>query len=356
MGDLRAGIIGCGSIARLGHVPSLREAGVEVVAVCDTNLARARAFASEFGIPDAYADHDRLLSRGDVDLVTVGIPNALHADVTIAALERGVHVLCEKPISTSVAEAERMIAAANAGTALLSVNQHMRFDPSALAMREAVTDGRLGAVYLTEARMIRQSGIPGYGSWFTNSALAGHGALFDIGVHMLDLALFLLGFPEVVAVRGQLGADLGTRGIGLGDWGVDHVPGGGFDVDDFAAANLTLADGSQVRVTVSWAVFGAPEERVTLFGTEGGADRSAELYGPAAPLRLFGLNDHGRIDEVVPDLRGYGTGGWPAAAASFVRAVRGEAPLLVLPEEALATMRILERIAESARVGRELTL
>ena len=352
---LRAGIIGCGGIAQEGHIPGLLAAGVEIGAVCDANEARAREVGGTFGVAAVYTDYAELLARPDLDLVTIGLPNALHAPATVAALEAGKHVLCEKPMSVGSAGAEAMVAAARASGRLLSVNQHMRFDRSTLALRDAVSSGTLGDVYLADVRMTRQNGIPGYGSWFTNRDLAGHGALFDIGVHMLDLALFVLGFPDVVAVQGYLGGHLGESGIGLGDWGIDRGRSGRFDVDDTATATLTLAGGGQIRLHVAWAAFAPAEERLTLYGTRGGADRSA-AGGDGQQLRLFGCGEDGAIAELPIDPSLQGGGGWTGGIASFVRAVRDGEPLVVLPEQTLQTTRILERIVESAAAGRELAL
>ncbi len=353
---LRAGIIGCGDIGQKGHIPGLQAAGVEVVAVCDSNLQRAQETAARFNIPQAHGHYRELLADDDINLITIGLPNALHASVSIDALQSGKHVLCEKPMSITSFDAHSMIEAAHNAGKMLSINQHMRFDGTSLAMRDAVASGRFGRVYLADVRMIRQNSIPGFGSWFTNKDLAGAGALFDIGVHMLDLAMFLLGFPEVKAVKGYLSSALGDQKIGLGGWGIDRGVQGRFDVDDTAIATLTLADGGQVRLIVTWAAFGKPEERVILYGTRGGADRSPLIYGKDDPLRFFRANDEGVIEDYTPDMTNYQGSGWMKAIGAFVAAVRGEAPLLVLPEQALMTTRILERIRESAASGRETEL
>ncbi|MCL4506924.1 MAG: Gfo/Idh/MocA family oxidoreductase [Chloroflexi bacterium] len=350
---LRAGVLGCGEIGRRGHIPGFQAAGIEVVAVCDTNLPRAQTVAKEMHVSRAYADYKELLADPDIDVVSVGLPNVLHAPVTIAALEAGKHVLCEKPFATSPALAEQMIAASRRAGKMLSINQHLRFEGSSRAMREAVAEGRLGHVYLADVRMIRSSGIPGYGSWFTNKDMAGAGALYDIGVHMLDLAMFLLGFPKVTAVRGMLSSALGEQKIGLGGWGIDRGTSGRFDVDDTAIAHIALADGGLIRLIVTWAAFGASEERVTLFGTQGGADRSPDRYGRDTPLRFYQAGKGG-MDAVIPDLSRYPSGGASASIASFISAIRGESPLMVKPEEALQTTRILELIQQSALSGREI--
>ena len=170
---LRAGVLGCGAIGTRGHIPGFQAAGIEVVAVCDANLVRAQSVAKEMRIARAYSDYNELLADKEVDVVSVGLPNYLHTPVTIAALEAGKHVLCEKPFATRSADAERMIATAQRTGKMLSINQHMRFEGASRAMREAVAAGRLGHVYLADVRMIRSAGIPGFGSWFTNKDLAG---------------------------------------------------------------------------------------------------------------------------------------------------------------------------------------
>ena len=245
-----------------------------------------------------------------------------------------------------------MVAEATRRGLVLGINQHMRFDPSAQVMREAVAAGSLGDVYLVDVRWARQSGIPGYGSWFTRAELAGAGALFDIGVHMLDLGLYLAGFPRVERVRGSVAAELGPRRIGLGGWGDDPRRRGTFDVDDTAIATLTLEGGATLRLHVAWASFGPDDERVTLHGTEGGADRSARIYGARRPLRLYGRGADGAIVETVPILPGGSH--WHAGIEQFVAAVRGEAELVVRPEQAVEVIRLLERIVASSRAGREL--
>jgi predicted dehydrogenase len=349
---LRAGVVGAGGIVREGHLPALRKAGVEIVAICDPNLERAAEVAQRFGVPRVLATHHELLASGDLDLVTIGAPNALHAPVALDALRAGCHVLVEKPIATSSADARTMADTARAQGLLLGVNHHMRFAPATRIIKTAVESGALGTVYLTDVRLARQSGIPGYGSWFTRGELAGAGALFDIGVHMLDLGLHLLGFPEVIRVHGSVDGHLGPRGVGLGTWGDDRQALGTFDVDDTALATLSLAGGGTLRLHVAWASFGPDEERITLHGTEGGADRSPALFGRTRPLRLYARGADGAVTETAPAIPRRNV--WHDGIHQFVRAVRGEEPLAVDPEEAVAVLRLLERILASARSGREL--
>jgi predicted dehydrogenase len=354
---LRAGVIGAGAIGQMGHIPGLQAADVGVFAICDANIERAREVAAKFKIPNAFSDYKELIALPEVDLITIGLPNALHAPVTIDALNAGKHVLCEKPITTSVKLADEMIAAAKKNDRLLSVNQHMRFEASSQAMRDIFSRGELGRVYLAEAKWIRQEGIPGYGGWFTQKELAGAGALFDIGVHLLDLALFVMNFPKVVRVKGLLSGELGKAKLGLGGWGADKNLEGKFDVDDTAFAVLTLEDGAQIRLLVTWAAFAPAEDRVSFFGTGGGLDRINHFTQPKNSLKQF-VAKEGKIVETVPDLSTYDEGpvAWFKAIDSFVQAVRGKAPLQIDPNDSREVVRILEAIQRSSELGREIEL
>jgi predicted dehydrogenase len=355
---LRAGVIGAGAIAQNGHIPGFKNAGAEVIAICDTNLARAKEVAEKHGIPHVFADYKELIALPDVDMVSVGLPNTLHAPVSIAAMKAGKHVLCEKPMTISVADAKKMIATSEATKRVLTVNQHMRFDTTAAAMRDIVKSKALGEVYLAETKWVRQQGIPGYGGWFTNKDLAGAGALMDIGVHMLDMLMYLLDFPEVVRVKGLLRGELGQQAIGLGGWGADIKSKGRFDVDDTAFAVLTLANGAQLRLLVTWAAMGPAEDRVTLYGKKGGLDRSGH-YGPTPTLRQYSFDKAaGKIVESTPDLEKYKFEGtaWMKAIGNFVDVVRGKAKLVVKPEQSLQVIRVLEAIAKSAASGQEVKL
>ncbi len=356
--QLRAGVIGAGAIGQNGHIPGFRGAGVEVAAICDSNFERAKEVAEKQGIPHAFADYREMLKLKELDMVSVGLPNALHAPVSIAALKAGKHVLCEKPMTINTADARKMIAAGKRYGKLLSVNQHMRFDVTGRAMRAIVQSGALGKVYLAETKWVRQQGIPGYGGWFTNKDLAGAGALMDIGVHMLDLILYALDFPKVVAVKGLLKGELGKQAIGLGGWGADRKTEGRFDVDDTAFAVLTLKDGAQIRLLVTWAAMAPGEDRVQILGTNGGLDRTGH-YSDTPSLKQYAF-DHkqGKIIESTPDVSQFEFEGasWTQAIAAFVDAVRGKAPLVVLPEQSLQVIKILEAIAESSASGKEVTL
>lgn len=353
---LRIGIVGAGAIATLGHIPGFqRLPDVQVAAICDKNVARAQSVATQFNIPNVYEDYQDLLAQDNLDAITVAVPNVLHAEVTLAALEAGKHVLCEKPLATSVADGQAMVAAAERAGRVLALNMHQRLRAEMGVLRAAVASGRLGKIGYTKSRWLRRSGIPGFGSWFTQRELAGGGVLMDIGVHMMDLAMWLLGFPNVVAVRGETQAIHGSRGRGMGRWGVDYVAGGTFDVEDFAATHLRLADGGLVTVEVSWALYGRDEERVQLFGDEGGADVFADLYGATTPLRLF-REEGGAPADIIPTLPVLRGSEWDRSMARFVGAVREGAEPTAIGKEGLRILELLDATYRSASEGREITV
>lgn len=354
---LRFGIIGAGNIATRGHIPSLQSIpGVEIVAICDTNHERARQAAAQFNIPNAFGDMREVVNHPLVDAVTIGVPNAFHAPAALAALEAGKHVLCEKPLATSVADGEAMVAAAKRTGKVLAINMSNRPRPEFQAMHAAVQNGRLGNVTYALGRMIRRSGIPGFGSWFTRRELAGGGATMDIGVHILDAVMWILGFPEVVAVRGEIQAVHGPHERGLGNWGADRVKGGTFDVDDLAAIHMRLANGGLATVEAAWAFHGRDELRVQLAGDQGGLDFFPELYGEETPLRLFRTEDDIPI-EITPTLPETDWGvAWAQGFVRFVEAVHGVGQPLATGEEGLKVLRLLDAAYRSATEKREVAL
>lgn len=353
---LRIGVVGAGAIATLGHIPGFqRLPGVTVAAICDANVARAQSVAAQFGVPAVYEDYQKLLAEADIDAITVAVPNALHAPVTLAALEAGKHVLCEKPLATSVEDGKAMVAAAERAGKILAVNMHNRLRTEMIMLRAMIAEQRLGAINYADARWLRRSGIPGFGSWFTRRELAGGGVLMDTGVHMLDLMMWLLGFPEVRGVRGVTQSVHGARGRGLGGWGVDRVAGGTFDVEDFAALSLRLAGGGMINVEVSWAVYGPDEERVQLIGDEGGADVFVNMYGRETPLRLF-REESGQLMDVIPVLQRLPGSEWDRSMASFAAALRNEAAPITTGAEAFQILRLLDATYRSAAEGREIAL
>jgi predicted dehydrogenase len=351
---LRVGIIGMGGIGET-HLKAYRQLqGVEVVALADPAEARLNLMASTYGVADKYTDYHDLLARTDIDAVSVGTPNSLHAPVTIAALESGKHVLCEKPLARSGGEGEGMVQAAVSAGRVLQVCFNHRQRGDVQVLKNYIDTGALGRVYHAKAFWMRRSGIPGMGGWFTSREMAGGGPLIDLGVHILDMALYLLGEPEVISVSAATYAELGPRG--RGGWVEKTLVGdGGYEVEDLATAFVRLGDGATLLLEASWAVYGkkADDFGVTLYGTDGGADIDVKNYGWEDTLTIY--TDTGGVPaELRPRVRR--GEGHIAVVRNFVEAINGGDWSSHTGREGLRRAQIIDACYQSALEGREVSL
>ncbi|OYD08454.1 Gfo/Idh/MocA family protein [Paludifilum halophilum] len=269
---LRIGIIGAGGIAREAHLVNYQKCGkrVEVVAVADVVEETAKECAEWFSIPHVFTDYEQMLEKVELDAVSVCTPNKFHAPAAIAALEAGCHVLCEKPPAMTAEEAERMAQTAESAGKILTYGFHYRHAPEVEVLKRFVDAGELGEVYAGRVHALRRRGIPGWGV-FTNKELQGGGPLIDIGVHMLDTALYLMGYPEPDLVLGSTYQKLGNRkGVGvLGEWDWEN-----FSVEDMARGMIRFKNGATLILETAFAanLDQLEEMNVTLMGVEGGAD------------------------------------------------------------------------------------
>lgn len=286
---MKIGIIGTGGIATSGHIPQYIAAGAEVVAVMNRTRERGEAAARKFGVERVYETVEDLLANERLDAVSVCTPNALHKNHVLAALQAGCHVLCEKPPAISAHEAEEMLQAAKKAGLTLHYGFHYRHRSDSKLLKRMIDAGELGHIYAATALALRRRGIPGWGV-FTNKELQGGGALLDHGVHMLDLALYLMGYPKPIEVMGHTGQYLGTRpGVGLmGDWDASE-----FSVEDTARAMVKFENGASLFFDGSFmANINADDTmKVELRGTEGGAT----LF----PLKVH-TEEHGALFDKTP--------------------------------------------------------
>ncbi len=354
---LRAGLIGAGAIAVRGHIPAYRGAkDVQIAAICDVNVERARSVAKEIGIPAFYGDYQRMLATEKLDLVSVCSPNVFHAPMAIAAMRAGAHVICEKPMCLTYADAEEMVRVAEATGRSLTVGHHMRYQPAPVKAHEMIEQGALGQVYFVKASYLRRSGIPGYGSWFTNKDLSGGGALMDIGCHMLDLSLWMMGHPNPVSVTASTYAKFGPQAKGLGGWGADHFgPGSRFDVDDLTTAFVRFDNGGTLVLEASWATHGTQGQLLQVFGTEGGLELNAKLFGADEPLHYFG-EAAGELTEEAVVLPEVASQGHSALIPDWVDAVRAGRKPIIQPEQGALVVQIIEAAYKSAETGCEVRL
>ena len=353
----RAAVIGAGMIPVRGHIPAYRRLpNVDVVAICDIKQARAQEVADDQDIPTAYSDYKEMLRRERPDLVSVCTPNILHAQMTIDALQAGANVICEKPMALTYVDAQAMVDAAKKASKHLTIAFSNRPRPDIKLLRRYAQEGRFGDIYYVKSQYLRRSGIPGYGSWFTNKDLAGGGATYDIGVHFLDLALWIMGHPKPVSVTASTFAKFGPRAKGLGGWGADiFPPPQRCDVDDFLTANVKFENGAVLILEASWAAYLQSGNRVQVLGTEMGADLYPALYGSDHPVRIYADMGDDPV-EIIPDLpRSAGPGGHAEIIQEWVAHLDDEETPIPAWHGAMAT-QILEAAFKSSETGKSVEL
>ncbi|MCC7518447.1 MAG: Gfo/Idh/MocA family oxidoreductase [Verrucomicrobiae bacterium] len=340
------GVIGGGGAIGLEHLASFQQSPyAKVLALAETSEARGQEACRRFGVPDCHKDYRALLRRKDLQVVSIALPNCLHAKVAVEALEAGKHVMLEKPMATCTRDAARIVAAAKRARRVLMVGQNMRFTPDAQRLKVLIEKGRLGEIYHARAWWYRRSGIPRIGSWFTRKKFAGGGVCYDLGVHLLDLALHLMGNFEIASVFGSVSSHLGTQGIGDGNWGKSEIdPKKTFDVEDRAVALVKFKNRATLYLEVTWATF---QENDSGYGIELFGDQAA---GSWAPAKVHTMTATRATTEQLKDEN------FPYPSDRLVHFMEcvalGKKPL-VKPEESFQVQRILDAIYTSSRTGRE---
>lgn len=319
-----------------------------IAALCDADPRRLAAKAAEYGLDESrcFASTGALLraARGlGLDAVSVVLPNTLHAPVTVAALRAGLHVLCEKPMAMNAGLARRMIAEARKARRTLGINLSFRFVPMSRTLKDVVDSGKLGRVYYAHTRWWRQRGLPGLGGWFGIKRLSGGGPVIDLGVHRMDLAMWLMGHPQPVAVSAAVYNPIGSR--------VARQAKKAFDVEDLGAAFVRFKGGATLTLEASWAGFsGKNEDMVTeVLGERGGIVQRNVGEGYDFEARVFS-EEGGSLAETIVKQR---LAPAPSAYADFVDAILDGRPTLAPAEDGLKVQQVLDAIYRSARLGKE---
>ncbi len=362
MANLKIGFIGCGGIANGKHFPGMsQEPGVDMVAFCDLILERAQEAAKKYGTSDAkvYTDYHELLKDKSIDAVHVLTPNVAHAEITVAALEAGKHVLCEKPMAATAADAQKMMDAQKRTGKMLTIGyQYRHFHTNAVA-KTVVDEGWLGDIYYAEAEYTRRRGVPTWGV-FLDKEKQGGGPLIDIGTHALDLTLWLMNNYDPMYVVGstfeKLGRLLEGPAQGQTSWmdgSPDYWNNETFNVEDSSFGFVKMKNGATIVLKASWALNVAEPRDATalLCGTKGGLDthdgvRLNHVVAGQQSVTMVGK-------KVNPYIPGF-SGGKPQRsreAQIWVAALKGEGELFVKPEQAFCVTRILDAIYESSRTN-----
>jgi len=352
---LKAGIIGCGGIASGKHLPSAAKIKeVEITAFCDIIPEKAEDLCKKFGASGAktYTDYKKLLKDKSLDVIYVCTPNITHSAITVAALEAGKHVMCEKPMATNYADAKKMTDAANKTGKILTIGYQNRCMPASLYLKKLCERGDLGEIYYAKAHAIRRRGVPTWGV-FLKEKEQGGGPLIDIGTHALDLTLWMMDNYKPKSVIGSVYKKLNNNPDSGNIWGPWNVKE--FTVEDSAFGFITMENGATITIEASWALnsLEVGEGTCTLCGTKAGADMKDGLR--------INKSDLGKLIEIKP---GLGAGGVQFYAGktmeprdieceNFYDAILKGTELRVKPEQAMVVTQILEAIYKSARTGKQ---
>ncbi|MBM7579634.1 Gfo/Idh/MocA family protein [Jeotgalibacillus terrae] len=348
---LQFGMVGAGAIAGV-HLETFSHFGEQVSfhGITDVYRPLAEKRAEEYEIPNVYEDVEELINDSQIDAVVLGIPNKLHAIYAVKALDAGKHVLIEKPMGINSEEAKMIVRAQRRSGKVAMVGHQMRWQWHIQQAKQQIEKGALGHIYHAKAGWYRRKGIPGWGSWFTQKSESGGGPLIDIGVHMLDLSLFLMGNPKPVTVTGATFAEFGPKKKGIGTWGTPNW-NGTFDVEDLATALIKMENGSTLTLEVSWAVHQntTNDPFIDLMGSEAGVSISGdhakiltEQFDRPVDIELTSTGKE--VDERVK------------LSEHFIQCILEDKEPFPSVMTGLTNNLILDAIYESSRTGREVVL
>ncbi len=341
------GIIGGGGIAQSVHIPGYQKlANAKVIAVSDPVEASRKACEEKFGIEKTYADFEEMLANPAIDAVSVTTPNFLHAEASIKALKAGKHVLCEKPLAMNAIEGQAMVDAAKETGNKLMCGYHYRFTPEVQMLKKFAEAGEFGDMYFARTIAMRRRGIPGWGM-FISKEKNGGGPLIDIGVHMLDSTMHVLGFPKPVKVFASTYQKFGKRSdvTGLmGQWDYKN-----FTVEDFAAAQILFENGTSLHLESSFVAEQQERDKMSfqIFGDKGGLSYN--------PLQMY-KEQFGTMLDITPQYLPSGVSAHHKEIESFVESVLNDTPVYTPGTEALEITKIIDAIYKSGETGEAVTL
>lgn len=352
---LRVGIIGCGGIANGKHMPALKNCSndVEMVAFCDIIVEKAEEAAKNYGSEDAkvYTDYKELLKDESIDVVHVLTPNKAHCQLSIDALEAGKHVMCEKPMAKTAADARRMVEAAKRTGKKLTIGYQHRHKGESTYVKNIINRGDIGEIYYAKALAVRRRGTPTWGV-FLDEEQQGGGPLIDIATHSLDLTLFLMDNYKPKMVVGTSYKKLTNPDCAnpWGPWDLEKNT-----VEDSAFGFIVMENGATIQLESSWA----------LNTCEPVGEGSTVLCGDKAGVQIkdgvtINKDEFGKLVDIKPDFKAGGVAFYdgneePAhfiECRRWIEAIKNDTDPLVLPEQACVVSEILEAIYESAKTGK----
>lgn len=346
--SFKVGFIGAGGIA--GHQISFLKKidGVEVIACADVSEKSLEKMKSERGIARTYTDYKAMLrDERELDAISVCTPNGLHAEHTIAALQAGKHVLVEKPMAMTVAEARDMLAAAKKAGTHLIIGFQWRFDPKTEVIRRQVVDGEFGKILYVRCQSLRRRGIPNWGV-FGRKDLQGGGPMIDIGVHILEMAHYIIGSPKPVSVSGNTFTYLGNKADAIGiksqwpNW--DYKT---YTVEDLAVGMVRFEGGAMLNIESSFVAHIEKDVfNLQIMGEKGGANWD--------PVQIF-KDENGYMFNSTPAFTGWGDP-FETKMRHFVDVCRDGKPNMAPGEHGLMVQQMLNGLYASAEQGREVAV
>ncbi len=341
MSKVKMGIIGTGFIGDIHAAACRMVADIEVVAAASATPGKAQKFAAERGIPNAFADYHDLLKLKEVDVVSVAVPNHRHAQVTIDAARAGKHVICEKPLCRTLAEADQMIEACRQAGVLLLYAEELCFAPKYVRAKTLVDEGALGKVFLVKQS---EEHFGPHSAWFWDVDQSGGGVLLDMGCHSIEYARWVFGKPPVRSVTAQMG----TYVHGSRTRGEDHS----LCIVEYEGGKVALAENS-------WAKQGGVDDRCEIYGSAG-FTRADLLRGSA--LLTYSETGYGYAVEKATTTRGYTftmfeeiwNYGFPQEMAHFARCIQGRETPVETGEDGREVLKIILAAYQSAGTGRRI--
>lgn len=349
---VRVGIIGVGQIGK-HHLNMYTQKinGVELVAAADINAAELARVAETYKIPNTYTNFRELLQRDDIEAVDVCLHNNYHAPVTIAALEAGKHVYCEKPMAGAYIDALAMYKAAQATGKRLSIQLNTLFEKPTKAAKAIIDEGHLGHIYHARSVGHRRRGRPyvdGYGTaQFVQKEVSSGGALYDMGVYHIAMMLYLLGNPVVERISGKIYQETDMDPV--------RREKSHYNVEELGLGFVKLAGGLTLDIIESWAIHLDKLDSSVVVGSKAGIrlDPFGFFYS-LGDLDINATADMGGFDWRLHSLR-ENADGYDSAQQHWAASLQGRVPLLPTAELALKTMLISEGIVLSDRLGREVS-
>ena len=349
---LKVGVIGVGSISQVHIQPYLENKEVELVALCDINEDRLAEKGALYGVTELYNNYKELLQNKEIDAVSICTWNNSHAEVAIAALEAGKHVLVEKPLSMTVEEALAVEVAVEKSGKILQVGFVRRHADNTKILKQFIDQDELGDIYYAKASCLRRLGNPG--GWFSDKSKSGGGPLIDLGVHMIDICWYMMGKPRPVSVSGNTYSKLGNRSNvkNLSFYkAADYDPTLN-DVEDLANALIRFENGASLFVDVSFSLQAKEDELfVKLFGDKGGAEIEPELALVTEKNDTI-LNVTPQIDNLSFDF----AGAFKNEINHFVECCIEGKETIAPVADGVEVMKMLNAVYESARTGKEVYL